>query len=61
MTKNKAKKEKVNLEAEADEAKQLIANMAKSVEVGSEWYIVSMKWILRWQEFVGFNQGEEEE
>ena len=28
--------------------------MSKSTEVGSEWYIVSMEWIFKWQKFVKF-------
>ena len=35
--------------------------MAKTVKEGSEWYIVSMKWIQKWQAFVGFKQGDDEE
>ena len=30
-------------------------NMAKSVEVDSVWYIVSMNWINKWQCYTGFN------
>lgn len=31
--------------------------MAKRVEVGSEWFIVSQSWINKWQKFVGFDDG----
>mmetsp|Transcript_31098 Transcript_31098/g.47497 ORF Transcript_31098/g.47497 Transcript_31098/m.47497 type:complete len:81 (-) Transcript_31098:2782-3024(-) len=31
--------------------------MPKAVKVGSEWYLVSMKWIQKWQSYVGF-EGE---
>lgn len=44
--------------AEAEHVKELITNMAKVVEVGSEWYIVSMKWIEKWQKHVNFDQEE---
>lgn len=38
--------EKVNVDfGEAEDVKNMIANMAKKVEIGSEWYIVSMSWI----------------
>jgi len=33
----------------------MIEKMAKSVEVGSEWYCVSMTWINKWQKFVNFD------
>ena len=46
---------------EADEVKQMLANMAKTVAVGSEWYIVSMSWIQKWQSYVGFKSGDDEE
>jgi len=36
----------------------MIEKMAKTVEVGSEWYCVSMTWINQWQRFVNFG-GEE--
>ena len=45
-------------EPEADKVKKLIKEMPKSVKEGSEWYIVSMKWINKWQNYVGFNQEE---
>jgi hypothetical protein len=41
--------------SESDKVKFMIQNMAKTVEVGSEWYIVSMTWINKWQKFVGFD------
>lgn len=64
--KAKAKKEDEIIEknvdfGEADEVKQMISDMAKTVKEGSEWYIVSMKWIQKWQAFVGFKQGDDEE
>ena len=34
--------------SEADKVAYLLKNMAKTVEVGSEWYIVSMAWITKW-------------
>lgn len=33
----------------------MIKGMAKTVEVGSEWYVVSMDWIGKWQRYVGFD------
>lgn len=33
---------------EAEQVKFMIANMPKKVEVGSEWFIVSMGWISKW-------------
>ena len=36
----------------------MIEKMARTVEVGSEWYCVSMTWINKWQKFVNF-EGEE--
>jgi hypothetical protein len=36
----------------------MIAAMAKKVEVGSEWFLVSMAWINKWQKFVGFDGDE---
>jgi hypothetical protein len=36
----------------------MIKNMAKSVKVGSEWFLVSMKWINKWQKFVGFEESD---
>ena len=35
-------------EKEAELVKGLIKDMAKRVEVGSAWYIVSMAWISKW-------------
>jgi len=43
-------------EKEAELIKGLIKDMAKRVEVGSVWYIVSMAWISKWQKFVGFEE-----
>ena len=43
-------------EREAELIKGLIKDMAKRVEVGSVWYIVSMAWISKWQKFVGFEE-----
>ena len=40
---------------EASQVKFMIQKMAKTVEVGSEWFIVSMKWINCWQKFVNFD------
>lgn len=34
--------------SEADKVKLMIKNMPKKVEVGSEWYIISMTWIDKW-------------
>ena len=28
--------------------------MPDTVEAGQEWFVVSMKWILKWQQHVGF-------
>ena len=35
--------------------------MAKTPEIGSVWYIVSMAWIAKWQAFVGFDDNGENE
>ena len=43
---------------EAELVKEMIKNMAKTVEVDSVWYIVSMSWITRWQNSVGFDKEE---
>ena len=40
---------------EADKVKFMIQEMAKTVKEGSEWYIVSLKWINQWQKYVGFD------
>ena len=45
---------------EARNIKQMIADMPKAVSIGSVWYIISMKWITKWQTHVGFNQMLEE-
>jgi len=37
----------------------MLEEMAKSIVVGSEWYVISMKWIEKWQLYVNFD-GEEE-
>ena len=29
--------------------------MSSKIEIGEEWFIVSMKWIKAWQEHVGFD------
>ena len=42
-------------QGEADTVKQMIADMPKTVEKDSEWYIVSMAWINQWQQYVGFD------
>ena len=39
----------------------MLKDMAKVVEVGSTWYIVSMTWIARWQDFVGFDSADADE
>ena len=36
----------------------MITNMPKKVDVGSEWFIVSMAWISKWQKFVGFEDDQ---
>jgi hypothetical protein len=54
MGKNKSKKGDTK-ESEADHVKQLIKDMPKTIEVGSVWYIVSMSWIHKWQQFTGFD------
>ena len=38
----------------------MICEMAKTVEVGSVWYVVSMDWIGKWQKYVGFESGNGE-
>ena len=42
-----------------------MGDMPKRVEVGQEWFVVSMKWIKKWQQFVGFESttagGDDEE
>jgi len=30
--------------------------MAKSVAVGSTWYVVSFNWIEKWQQWVGYDK-----
>jgi hypothetical protein len=35
----------------------MIQKMAKRVDVGSEWFLVSQSWINNWQKFVGFDDG----
>ncbi len=40
--------------AEAEAVRKLIKSMPKTVEEGSEWFLVSMKWIQKWQAYVGF-------
>lgn len=51
--------EKVSeLVRERDEIKKMIKNMPKTVEVGSEWYIVSMYWIEKWQKYVNFDESK---
>ena len=35
--------------------------MSKRVEIGEEWFIVSMKWIKKWQEHVGFESESQDE
>lgn len=34
--------------------------MAKNIQVGSEWFIVSIKWINKWQKYVRFDQVNDE-
>ena len=43
---------------EAEQVKFMITNMPKKVDVGSEWFIVSMAWISKWQKFVGFEDDQ---
>lgn len=43
---------------EAEQVKFMIANMPKKVDVGSEWFIVSMGWISKWQQSVGFEDDQ---
>ena len=38
----------------------MIKLMPKVVEEGSEWYLVSMSWINKWQKFVGFEDEDAE-
>ena len=44
--------------SEAEYVGDMIKTMAKRVEVGSKWYVVSMDWISKWQKYVGFTEGE---
>ena len=39
--------------------RELLAAMPKRVEIDSEWFIVSMTWIKKWEVFVGFEEGSE--
>ena len=34
--------------------------MSKNIQVGSEWFIVSIKWINKWQKYVRFDQVNDE-
>lgn len=38
----------MDAKSEAQQIKDLIKDMAKTPEVGSVWYIVSMNWIAKW-------------
>jgi hypothetical protein len=46
--------------SEAEKVKYMIQNMAKTVAEKSEWFIVSMQWINKWQKHVGFDESEAE-
>ena len=35
--------------------------MAKNIKLSSEWYIVSIKWINKWQNYVRFDQDDQSE
>ena len=35
--------------------------MAKNIQLSSEWYIVSIKWINKWQNYVRFDQDDQSE
>jgi hypothetical protein len=35
--------------------------MAKNIQVSSEWFIVSVNWINKWQKFVRFDEDEQSE
>ena len=37
----------------------MISKMATKVTVGSEWFLVSMSWIEKWQKHVNFDEEEE--
>lgn len=37
----------------------MIEKMAKKVAVGSEWFLVSMTWIEKWQKHVNFDDEED--
>ena len=57
MGKNKKNITKVKVEEvnEADKLKTMISDMAKVVKNDSIWYIISMNWINKWQQFIGFD------
>jgi hypothetical protein len=40
---------------EAMKVREMIKSMAKRVEVGQEWHVVSMQWISKWQVYTGFD------
>lgn len=62
-TKNNSKTEETeSVELpEAEEVRELIKSMPKSVEKKSEWFVVSMCWINKWQTYVGFEEGSKPE
>mmetsp|Transcript_1956 Transcript_1956/g.3412 ORF Transcript_1956/g.3412 Transcript_1956/m.3412 type:complete len:110 (+) Transcript_1956:205-534(+) len=35
--------------------------MPKRIKEGSEWYVISMKWIERWQRYTGFGNLDQDE
>ena len=39
----------------------MISKMARKVELGSTWYIVSMSWIEKWQKHVNFEGNNTED
>ena len=57
--KNKGKKPNASAnKEEANKIKELFQKMPKRVEIGSEWFVVSMKWITAWQDYIGFDDEE---
>lgn len=58
-TKTKGATSVEQLKEEADCIRDLIKNMPKNIKPGSQWFIVSMTWINRWQAYVGFDDGSQ--
>lgn len=55
------KNKEMSKEDEAAKVQKMMKAMASRIEIGEQWFIISMKWIKKWQKYVGIEQTEDDD